>query len=55
MGIDEQLALQLAKDRMEEAIRTADRMRAIHGGQPRRSVRERLGSALVRLGHWIRG
>jgi hypothetical protein len=53
MDIHEQIAFQLAKERMEDALRDAQERRAIRLARPRRSARVRLGSALVRLGHWI--
>jgi hypothetical protein len=49
MDFHEQIAFQMAKERIEDAVRTAQRMHAI------RSARVRLGSALVRLGHWMMG
>ena len=55
MDIEEQVALQMAKERIEEAVRLAEQRRAIGFARPRRPARVRLGSALVRLGHWMMG
>ncbi len=43
----------MAKERIEDAVRARERMRAIRFGRARRSARIRLGNALVRLGHWV--
>ncbi|HXZ43683.1 MAG TPA: hypothetical protein VEH53_02560 [archaeon] len=53
MDFHEQIVFQMAKERIEDAVRTAQRMRAIHSARPPRPARVRLGSALVRLGHWM--
>ncbi len=50
---DGQTALELAKERIEDAVREAEQRRAVRAAQPHRSVRERLGSALVRFGQWM--
>ena len=55
MDLHEQLALQMAKERIDDAVREAERMRAMRFGRARRSARVRLGSALVRLGQWMAG
>jgi hypothetical protein len=55
MDLHEQLALQMAKERIADAVREAQRMRAIGFTGARRSARVRLGSALVRLGRWMAG
>jgi hypothetical protein len=54
MEFDEQIAMRLAKDRMEEAVREADERRAARAGRGGRSLRARLGSALDRFSHWMR-
>jgi len=53
MFIHEQLLLQLAQERMAEAVQWAEQRRALRQSRP--SVRIRLGLALVRLGHWLAG
>jgi hypothetical protein len=53
MDFDEQIALRMAQARIEEAVRSAEQTRAIRAGQPQRSLRARLGSALIRLGQWM--
>lgn len=55
MDIHEHLALQIAKERIDDAVREAEQLRALHSDPARRSVRVRLGSALVRLGTWMGG
>jgi hypothetical protein len=55
MYIHEQIALQMAKDRIEEAARAAEQQRAIRLTGARMSARVRLGRSLVQLGHWILG
>jgi hypothetical protein len=56
MHIHEDTVVLMAKERMEDALRSADRMRALRLARgPRRSTRVRLGMALVRLGHRILG
>jgi len=55
MDLHEQLALQMAKERIEDAVREAQRMQAIGFNGVRRSARVRLGNALVRLGRWMAG
>jgi len=51
----EELTVQMAKERIEAAVREAEQMRAIRLARGRRSARVRLGSALVRLGQWVLG
>lgn len=53
MDLCEQCALQVAKERLDAAVREAKQMRAIRGARARRSARARLGSVFVRLGHWM--
>ena len=55
MDLHEQITFQMAKERIEDAVRTAQRMHAIRSARAPRSARVRLGSALVRLGHWMMG
>ena len=51
----EQVALQMAQERIAEAIRSAEQERAICPAVARTSARVRLGRTLVRLGYWISG
>jgi hypothetical protein len=53
MNIDDHFVMKLAKERIDEAVRAAEQTRAIRAGQPHRSVRHRLGIALVRFGRWM--
>ena len=53
MYIHEQIALQMAKARIDDAVRAADRRRALRFARGRMSTRVSLGRALVRLGHWM--
>jgi hypothetical protein len=56
MHMLEDVVLQVAKERMGDAWRHAEQMRAIRRARaPRRSARVRLGMALIRFGHWILG
>jgi len=55
MDLDEQIALRMARERIEEAVHAAEQRRALRAGRARSSPRARLGSALVRLGHWMMG
>ncbi|HSB69045.1 MAG TPA: hypothetical protein VLT62_06920 [Candidatus Methylomirabilis sp.] len=55
MGIHEQIALRMAQERIEDAVRAAEQMRAIRSARSRRSARDVLGSALIRIGHWMMG
>ena len=55
MDLEEQVALRMAKERIEEAVRAAEQRRAIGFERAARPVRVRLGSVLVRLGHWMMG
>ncbi len=56
MYIHEQIAIRMAKDRMEDAANFARAARAIRLARgPRTSARIRLGSALVRLGRRLQG
>ncbi len=55
MDIHEQIAFQIAKERIEDAVRAAEQMRAIGLARSGRPARVRLGSVLVRLGHWMMG
>ena len=53
MHIHENVAFRMAQERIEDAVRAAEQMRAIRSARAPRSPRVRLGSALVRLGHWM--
>jgi hypothetical protein len=55
MDIDEQVALRLAKERIEDAVRAAEQRRAIGLARAGRPARVRLRSVLVRLGQWMMG
>lgn len=55
MDLDEQIALRLAQERVEEALQTAEYRRALRSARAHSSARVRLGNALVRLGHWMMG
>jgi hypothetical protein len=56
MYILEDIMLLMARERMEDAVRYAELMRAHHLARTRRRpVRARLRMALVRLGHWLMG
>ena len=55
MDFHEQITFQMAKERIEDAVRTAQRMHAIRSARAPRSARVRLGSALMKLGHWMMG
>ncbi len=55
MDIEEQVALQMAKERIEDAVRAAEERRAMAFERTGRPVRARMGSVLVRLGHWMMG
>jgi len=55
MYIHEQIALQMAKDRLKEAVLVAEQQRAIRLAGARMSARVRLRRSLVQLGHWILG
>ena len=55
MHIHESVALRMAQERIEDAVRAAEQMRTIRSARAPRSARVRLGSALVRLGHWMIG
>ena len=56
MNLHEDIALLMARERMEDAMRFAELRRALRDARaPRRPVRVRLGTALVRLGRWIMG
>ena len=56
MWVHERTVLMMAAERMEEAVRDAERARALRGSRTqRRSARVRLGCALIRAGHWIMG
>ena len=52
MHIHEQVALMMARERMQDAARVAVQARA---AGPRSSARIRLGAALIRLGRRIQG
>lgn len=55
MYLHEGIALQMANERLAEAIRLAEQQRAIREAATQTPVRVRLGRTLVRLGHWISG
>jgi len=55
MDIHEHIALRIAKERLEDAVRSAEQMRALRLTRARTSARIRLGRVLVRLGHWMLG
>lgn len=56
MQFHEEIALLIARERMEDAVRLAEQTRAIRQSQARRRLlRDRLGSAVVRFGQWIMG
>jgi len=55
MDIHEQLAVRMAKERIEDAVRAVEQLRAIRFARARRSTRVRLGRALAQLGHWMSG
>ena len=54
MYIHEEVVMLAVKDRMKDAMRFAEQRRALRAAHPpRRPLRFYLGTALVRLGHWI--
>ena len=55
MDINEQIALQMAKERIKDVVSAAEQRRAIGFERADRPVRVRLGSVLVRLAHWMMG
>ena len=56
MFIEDHAMLLIARERMEDASRSAEQRRALRIARaPRRATRVRLGLTLVRLGHWIMG
>jgi hypothetical protein len=55
MDIYEQIALQIAKERLADAVREAERIRAMRVSRVPRPARVRLGSAIVRFGQWMAG
>lgn len=56
MDIHEHTVVLMAKERMQDAVRSADQARALRLARvPRPPARVRLGMALVRFGHWIQG
>ncbi len=55
MDINERVLLQLAKERLEEAVRAAEERRAIGTERVGRPMRVRLGTILVTLGRWMMG
>jgi hypothetical protein len=50
MEVDAQIALRMARARIQEALRRADEWRAVRDARTGGSLRRRLGAALVRLG-----
>lgn len=55
MYLHEDIALQMANERLAETIRRAEQQRAIRLTSSRTPARVRLGRSLVRLGYWISG
>ena len=56
MHIHEDIVTMMAKERLEDALRFAERMRDLRLARaPRRPARVRLGIALIRFGHWLMG
>ena len=56
MHMSEDVMLLIARERTEDAVRHAERMRALRLVRgPRLPMRIRLGKALIRLGHRIIG
>jgi hypothetical protein len=55
MDLYEDITVQMAKERIESAVREAELRRAIRLARGHRSTRIRLGNALVRLGQWVLG
>ena len=55
MEMNEQAMLLMARQRIQEALREAELSRALALHAPRRSLRVRLGSGLVRIGQWMLG
>jgi len=56
MLLHEEVALLMAKERIEVAVRHAEQRRALRLARaPRGPARLRLGMALVRFGHWVMG
>ena len=54
MFIEDHAMLLMARERMEEISRSTEQRRALRLAEaPPRSTRARLGTALIRLGHWI--
>ena len=56
MDIHEHTVVLIAKERMGDAWRHAEQMRTLRLARvPRPPARVRLGTVLIRLGHWIQG
>ncbi|MFI5341807.1 MAG: hypothetical protein ACHQ7N_18445 [Candidatus Methylomirabilales bacterium] len=56
MHMLEDMMLLIARERMEDALRSAEWRRALRLARgPRRPARVLLGMALIRLGHWLLG
>ena len=56
MEILEHTVVLMAKERMADAVRSAEQMRALyHARALRPAARVRVGMAIVRLGRWIQG
>lgn len=53
MYFHEEIAMQMAKARIEEAVRAAEQWRVVRRAGAGTSARVRLGRSLVRLGHWL--
>ena len=56
MYVHEQIAIRMAKERMEDALSSAEHLRALRLARaPRRPARVYLGLALIHLGRWLQG
>ena len=56
MHIHEDIMAMMARERVEDAVRFAERMRDLRLARaPRLPTRVRLGIALIRFGHWLMG
>ncbi len=56
MFIEDYAMLLMAREQMQETSRSAEQRRVLRLAEaPHRSTRIRLGTALIRLGHWIMG
>ena len=56
MYIHEHIAIRMAKERMEDALRSAEQLRDLRLTKtPRWPARVYLGLALIRIGRWLQG